>query len=204
MSAGYPGKFILGLTGNIATGKSLVMGMLAELGAATIDADAVAHDVILRGGPTYDAIIGAFGTEIVGEDGEINRAALGKIVFANRAELRKLEAITHPAIGLRIDRLIHDAEAQVVTIEAIKLLEGRLQGLVDAVWVVHCSPETQLRRLVDARGLGEADARQRIAAQNKQADKLRLADVIIANDGAIDDTRAQVTRAVSRLRQGSV
>ena len=199
LSERYPGVYIIGLTGNIATGKSLVMGMLADLGAATIDADAVAHDVILSGGPTLDAIIAQYGEAIVGEDGEINRAALGKIVFADRAQLRKLEAITHPAIGLRIEQLIRAAESQVVAIEAIKLLEGRLGGVVDAVWVVDCAPETQLRRLVDARGLSEADARQRIAGQNKQADKLRRADVIIRNDGTIEETRAQVERAWHKI-----
>lgn len=192
LSERYPGKIIIGLTGNIATGKSLVMSMLAELGAAAIDADAVAHGVILRGGPTFDAIIAQFGADILGEDGEIDRAALGNIVFADRARLKTLEAITHPAIGRRIDQLIRAAASEVVVIEAIKLLEGRLGGIVDAVWVVDCAPETQLRRLVDRRGLDEADARQRIAAQNKQADKLRQADVIINNDGTLDQTRAQV------------
>ena len=199
MSEHYPGKTIIGLTGNIATGKSLVMGMLAELGAATIDADAVAHEVILRGGPVFDAIIAEFGDDILGADGEIKRAALGKIVFADPAQLKKLEAITHPAIGKRIDQLIRSAESKVVVIEAIKLLEGRTRALVDAVWVVDASPETQLRRLVEQRGWDEADARQRIAAQNKQADKLRQADVVISNDGALDETRAQVARAWREL-----
>ena len=204
MSERYPGKIIIGLTGNIATGKSLVMDMLAEMGAATIDADAVAHGVILRGGPTFDAIIAEFGADILGADGEITRADLGKIVFADRARLKTLEAITHPAIGQRIDELIRAATSEVVVIEAIKLLEGRLGGIVDAVWVADCAPETQLRRLVDRRGLDEEDARQRIAAQNKQADKLRRADVIINNDGTVEKTRAQVERhwrALTRLRQ---
>ncbi len=194
MSERYPGKIIIGLTGNIATGKSLVMSMLAALGAATIDADAVAHRVILRGGPTFNAILAAFGAEILGADGEINRAALGKIVFADAARLKTLEAITHPAIGRRIDELILTAASAVVVIEAIKLLEGRLAGVVDTIWVVDCKPETQLRRLVDQRGLSDQDARLRIAAQNSQADKLRQADVIIINDGTVDQTRAQVTR----------
>ena len=199
MSHAYPTKTIIGLTGNIAVGKSLVMSMLADLGAATIDADAVAHEVILRGGPAFDAIIAAFDADILGPDGQIDRAALGRIVFADQSRLRQLEAITHPAIGQRIDQRIRDAEANVVVIEAIKLLEGRWREVVDAVWVVDAAPQTQLQRLQDSRGFSPAEARQRISAQNKQADKLRLADVIINNNGDIEATRAQVLRAWRNL-----
>ena len=142
----YPGKTLIGLTGNIAVGKSLARQMLQELGAVTIDADQVAHEVILRGSPTFDKIVAAFGEGIIGEDGEIERAALGRIVFAESAKLKMLEGITHPAIRQRTDQLIRNAEATVVVIEAIKLLEGRLKDVVDAVWVVHASPETQLSR----------------------------------------------------------
>ena len=197
----YPGKTLIGLTGNIAVGKSLARQMLQELGAVTIDADQVAHQVILRGNPTFDEIVAAFGEGIIGEDGEIERAALGRIVFADSAKLKMLEGITHPAIRQRTDQLIRNAEATVVVIEAIKLLEGRLKDVVDAVWVVHASPETQLSRLRSERGFSENDARQRIAAQNKQADKLRLADVIIENDGSIEETRAQVLRHWRGLSQ---
>ncbi len=197
----YPGKTLIGLTGNIAVGKSLARQMLQELGAVTIDADQVAHQVILRGNPTFDEIVAAFGESIIGEDGEIERAALGRIVFADSAKLKMLEGITHPAIRRRTDHLIRTAEATVVVIEAIKLLEGRLKDVVDAVWVVHASPETQLSRLRSERGFSENDARQRIAAQNKQADKLRLADVIIENDGSIEETRAQVLRHWRGLSQ---
>ncbi len=197
----YPGKTLIGLTGNIAVGKSLARQMLQELGAVTIDADQVAHEVILRGSPTYDKIVAAFGEGIIGKDGEIERAALGRIVFAESAKLKILEGITHPAIRQRTDQLIRNAEATVVVIEAIKLLEGRLKDIVDAVWVVHASPETQLSRLRSERGFIENDARQRIDAQNKQADKLCLADVIIENDGNIEETRAQVLRHWRGLSQ---
>jgi dephospho-CoA kinase len=150
--------------------------------------------VIGRGSPAFDAIVAEFGKEILAEDGEIDRAALGSIVFAERARLQELEAITHPAVGRRIDQLIRAAAAKVVVIEAIKLLEGRWADVADAVWVVDCAPEMQLRRLVEGRGLPESVARQRMAAQNKQADKLRRADVIIGNDGSVDEARAQVAR----------
>ena len=195
LSVRYPGKFLIGLTGNIATGKSLARGILAELGAETIDADHIAHQVIRRGEAAYAEIIAAFGDDILSLDGEIERAALGAIVFADAARLRKLEGITHPAIRRRIDQLIRQSEASVVVVEAIKLLEGELRHAVDAVWVVDASPATQLARLMTKRGFSEAEARKRIALQNSQADKLREADVIIGNDGDIEATRAQVERA---------
>ena len=195
MSERYPGKYLIGLTGNIAVGKSLAREMLAELGAATIDADHIAHQVIHRGEAAYDDIIAAFGDGILDDDGEIVRAALGEIVFADPARLKQLEAISHPAIRHRIDQLIRDADTPVVVIEAIKLLEGELKHAVDSVWVVDASPQTQLQRLMTARGMTERAAERRIALQNSQADKLRAADVIIRNDGDARDTRAQVERA---------
>lgn len=194
MSARYPDKYLIGLTGNIAVGKSLTRGILTELGAATIDADHIAHQALRKGEAAYDAVLAAFGAGILDGEGEIARAALGAIVFADRARLKQLESITHPAIRLRIDQLIREAGASVVVIEAIKLLEGELKHAVDSIWVVDAAPETQLRRLMSERGLPEADARRRIELQNKQAEKLRQADVIIRNDGDIAETRAQVQR----------
>ncbi len=194
MSASYPDKYLIGLTGNIAVGKSLVAQCLVDLGAAALDADQVAHQVILRGGPAFEGVLEAFGAEIIGADGEIDRAALGKIVFADQAKLRRLEAITHPPIRERIHQLIREAERRVVVIEAIKLLEGELRQVVDAVWVVNAAPETRLKRLMNERGLPEDIAGRRIASQNKQEDKLRQADVIIENDGDIAETRAQARR----------
>ena len=195
MSERYPGKYLIGLTGNIAVGKSLVREMLAELGAVTIDADHIAHQVIRRGEAAYDDIIAAFGDGILDGDGEIVRAALGEIVFADPARLKQLEGISHPAIRRRIDQLIRGSDARVVVIEAIKLLEGELRGAVDSVWVVDATPQTQLGRLTMERGMTETEAERRIALQNSQADKLRQADVVIQNDGDIEDTRAQVERA---------
>ena len=194
LSGRYSDKTIIGLTGNIAVGKSLVMALLDELGGSTIDADRVAHQVIRRGGAAYEPIIAAFGERVIGADGEIERAALGKIVFADDAQLKRLEAITHPAIRLEIDRLVKSAAEDVVVIEAIKLLEGDLRNAVDAIWVVNASPETQLQRLISQRGMSPEAAARRIALQNSQVDKLKQADVVIENDGDIEATRAQVAR----------
>ena len=199
LSGRYPGKYLIGLTGNIAVGKSLVLEMLASLGACAIDADQVAHQVMRRGEAAYDGIVAAFGAGILDDAGEIERARLGQIVFADPARLRELEAITHPQIRARIDSLIRASDAGVVVIEAIKLLEGKLKDVVDSVWVVDASPATRRRRLMSERDLSEAEAENRIALQKSQADKLRRADVIIRNDDAVDDTRAQVERAWAEI-----
>lgn len=201
MSERYPDKTVIGLTGNIAVGKSQALGMLAQLGAAVIDADQVAHEVLRRGGAAYETVLATFGCGILGADGEIARGKLGAIVFADRAQLRRLEAITHPAIRLEIDHRIRSDDNDVVVIEAIKLLEGDLKNAVDAVWVVDASPATQLRRLITERGMSRAEAQRRISGQNSQADKLRQADVVIANDGDLAATRAQVERAWAALRK---
>ena len=199
MSERYPDKYLIGLTGNIAVGKSLVREMLSELGAAAIDADHVAHQVLLKGEAAYERVIAAFDGGILDSDGEIVRAALGEIVFADPARLRQLEGITHPAIRRRIDQGIRAADAPVVVIEAIKLLEGELKNAVDSVWVVDASPETQRQRLMSARGMSMEEAERRITLQNSQADKLRQADVVIRNDGDMQATRAQVARAWRKL-----
>ena len=202
MSKRYPGKYLIGLTGNIAVGKSCVRQMLAELGVVAIDADQIAHQVMRRGESAYDKIVAAFGDDILDDDGEIARAALGEIVFAEPAKLNQLEGITHPAIRRRIDQLIRAADSPVLVIEAIKLLEGELKNVVDAIWVVDASPRTQRQRLISRRGLTAAQAESRIALQNSQEDKLRAADVIIDNNGDIDDARAQVTRAWRQIAKG--
>ena len=199
MSARYPEKTIIGLTGNIAVGKSLVMAMLADLGAATVDADEVAHGVLLREGGAYKAVVAAFGTGILDVRGDIDRRALGAIVFNDDAALERLEAITHPVIRSEIDRRARAAAQDVVVIEAIKLLEGGLKDVVDAVWVVNASEERQLARLMAGRGLPADEAARRIALQNSQAEKLRQADVVIENDGDLAATRAQVERAWADL-----
>ena len=192
-------KTIVGLTGNIAVGKSAVLALLAELGADIIDADQVAHQVLRAGGAAYAAVVQAFGAGILGADGEILRGALGKIVFAEAAQLQRLESITHPAIRIEIARQLQEAQAPVVAIEAIKLLEGPLKRKVDRIWVVHASPALQLARLMQTRGFSEAEAGRRIALQNSQADKLRQADLVISNEGDLASLRAQVEQAYRAL-----
>jgi dephospho-CoA kinase len=158
----------IGLTGPIGCGKSTVAGWLGERpGVVVIDADQVAREVVEPGEPALEAVFVRFGEELRHEDGSLDRAALGRIVFADPAALRDLEAITHPAVRTRILAAIAEAEAasaEAVVVEAIKLVEGGLAELCDEVWLVTCDPDTQRARLV-ARGSSAQDAAKRIAAQ---------------------------------------
>lgn len=189
-------KTVIGLTGNIGVGKSTVMALLAELGAAGIDADQVAHEVMAPGQPAYDPIVARFGPPIAPGGGPIDRARLGQIVFSDPAALADLEAIVHPAVFQVIQRRVAEADTPVVVIEAIKLLEAGLsRQLCQQVWVVTAPRERQIQRLMASRGLSEAEAILRIDAQPPQAAKLAQADVVIDNDGSLAEVRAQVERA---------
>lgn len=201
MSSRYPNKFVIGLTGNIGVGKSVVRQMLQHLGAYTIDADGMGHQAMAPGAPAYKPIVEAFGKMILDTEGRINRAALGNIVFSNPTAMEKLESITHPIIRKAIDTLITRSKQRVVVIEAIKLLEGDLKDAVDTVWVVNATPKTQYVRLITKRKMTENDAKQRILSQNKQADKVQQANVVIQNDGNIEDTWKQVQVQWSEIRK---
>jgi dephospho-CoA kinase len=193
----------IGLTGPIGCGKSTVAGWLGErAGVVVIDADEVARDVVEPGEPALEAVFARFGEALVGEDGELDRAALGRIVFADPAALRDLEAIVHPAVRSRILAEIADAEttrAEAVVIEAIKLVEGGLAELCDEVWLVTCDPVAQRGRLVD-RGLPAVDAEQRIAAQAGLPERLEaVATRIIDTSGPAARTRAVVERELDTV-----
>ncbi len=191
MSA-WPGKTVIGLTGNIATGKSVVRKMLEHLGAYGIDADSLAHRVIAKDAPGYQPVLDYFGKWILGPDEQIDRTKLGRVVFADPEALAKLEAITHPYVRQAIDVLIKRSTQNVVVIEAIKLLESPLRQACDSVWVAHAPPQIQLARLMQKRGMTEEAARQRISAQSAQDAKLFAANVLIRNDGSFESTWKQV------------
>lgn len=193
---------IIGLTGNIATGKSTVLHYAAAKGAHVIDADKVAHRAMAPDGPAYPAIVEVFGPVILQEDGTINRRALGKIVFADAQKLGQLEQIVHPAVFELTRREIDRAPASVVVLEAVKLLEaGLLVTLCDEVWVVASSPENQLARLQEHRGMDEADALARMRVQSPQAAKINQADRVIYNNGTLEELTAQLDRIWADLQR---
>lgn len=201
MSA-WPGKYTIGLTGNIATGKSVVRKMLEHLGAYGIDADALAHSTYAPGAPGYQPVVDLFGREVLAPDGQIDRSQLARLVFSDPEALQRLEAVVHPLVGKAVDALVRLSALSVVVIEAIKLLESDLRPRCDSIWVTCASPDVQLRRLVQARGMAEAAARQRIQAQPPQEEKIAAAQVVIRNDGSFEDTWQQVTAAWQALFPG--
>ena len=194
-------KYVIGLTGNIAVGKSVVRQMLQHAGAYTIDADNLSHQAMLPGAPAYKPVINTFGQFIVGSDGKINRKLLGDIVFTNPDALQKLERIVQPVVRQAIEALVKRAKQRVIVIEAIKLLEGGMGEMVDAVWVVDAKPQTQYKRLIQKRKMSQDDAKKRILAQSPQKKKLAHADVVINNDGNIEQTWKQVQAEWANIRQ---
>ena len=191
----WPGKFVIGLTGNIATGKSVVRRMLEHLGAYTIDADALSHRVISKGAPGYQPVLDTFGKWLLGPDGQINRTRLGHLVFTDPEALKQLEQIIHPHVRQAIDILVRRAGQSVIVIEAIKLLESGLRDQCDTIWVTDAPQQVQVERLMRKRGLSQEDALQRIQAQSAQKEKLAAANVVITNNGSYDDLWKQVSEA---------
>jgi dephospho-CoA kinase len=191
--------FLIGITGNIGTGKSTVTEMLADLGAETIDADEVAHRVMRPRTETCDRVVETFGPEVLTASGEIDRKELGAIVFSDPQALARLEAIVHPATLEAIERRIAATAADVVVVEAIKLIESGLADGCDSVWVITCRREQQIERVVSQRGLSREEARRRVDAQPPQEEKVARADVVIDNAGSLPETREQVEAAWTQV-----
>jgi len=197
--SGWPGKYVIGLTGNIATGKSVVRKMLEHLGAYGIDADALGHRAIAKGAPAYQPVLDTFGRWILGPEEQIDRSKLARIVFNDPEALSRLEAIVHPLVRQAVDLLIRRSKERVIVVEAIKLLESPLRQSCDSLWVTYAPPEVQMSRLVQKRGLTAAVARQRILAQPLQEDKIAVADIIINNEGSFEDAWRRVSAAWKTL-----
>lgn len=189
----------IGLTGNIGTGKSTVLRMLARLGAEVIDADQIAHQVIQPNGPAYRSVVEAFGQEILRPDGTIDRNKLGEIVFNDPAALKRLERLIQPAVGRIIARRLAETDAPVVVIEAIKLVEAGMHTSGDALWIVTASREEQVRRLMQTRHMSREEAETRIDAQPSIEPRLPLADVVIENNGTLDGLWRQVKAAWQQI-----
>ncbi len=191
----WPGKTIIGLTGNIGTGKSVVRKMMEHLGAYGIDADTLSHRAMARGAPAYAPIVQMFGQFVLASNGEIERGRLGRIVFNDPDALAALERIVHPLVEQAVDLIVRRAPQPVVVIEAIKLFESNLARNCDSLWVVYSPAEIQLARLMKNRKLSEAEARQRILSQPAQEKKVPLAHVVIRNVGTFEETWQQVVAA---------
>jgi len=187
--------YLIGLTGNIATGKTTVCNILRKLGAHIIDADVLVHRLLAKDTFVYHEVIGAFGPAILTRSGEIDRSHLGRLVFGNAQALRVLEAIIHPSVDVLVQQEIAAAKANVVVVDAVKLLESGLGRRCNAIWVVTATEDKQFARLTRQRGMSAQDARQRIRAQSPQEEKVRQADVVIDNSGTVKQTEAQVRRA---------
>jgi len=186
----------IGLTGGIGAGKSTVAGRLRELGATIIDADQLAREVVEPGTPGLAAVIEAFGPEVLLPDGRLDRPALGRIVFGDAEKRGRLNAILHPLIGERTQALIEAAPLDAVLVHDIPLLaENQLAPGFQLVIVVDAPEPERIRRLVEDRGMTEGEAVSRIRAQATDAERRKIADVVIDNSGSRTATLAQVDDA---------
>jgi dephospho-CoA kinase len=187
---------IIGLTGGIASGKSTVSSLLLELGAALVDADRIAREVVLPGEPTLEEVVSAFGQAIIAEDGSLHRKKLGEIVFADPQLRKKLESILHPAIRARMKeqmlRLEMENPKRLVVVDIPLMYESGLQDWFEEILLVYVPVEVQLQRLMSRDGLSKAEAQSRLAAQWSIEDKRELATVIIDNSGTLEETKRQV------------
>lgn len=191
---------VIGITGNIASGKSTVARMFEALGARIIDADEIARIVVEPGAPAWEEIVSEFGRDILEPDGAINRKRLADIVFGDEAKRKRLNDITHPRIRERISELLREYEkegALVVMVEAALIVErGGLKSLIDGLIVVTADEETQIERLIRDKGYKREEAVSRLRAQMPAREKMMHGDYIIDNSGSLEDTRARV-KAVS-------
>jgi dephospho-CoA kinase len=192
----------VGLTGGVASGKSSVSAVLRELGAVVIDADQLAREVVEKGTPGLEQVVEAFGPEVLTADGELDRAKVGSIVFADEEQRRVLESIVHPLVFERIVALEEAAsEADLVVHDIPLLAESGRADTFDAVIVVDAPTEVQVERMVRDRGWTRAEAEARIAAQAGREERRAIATYVIDNTGTHDDLRRKVTEVAAELRE---
>lgn len=194
---------IIGLTGGIGSGKSTVARMLAERGAVVIDADRVAHEVYAPGTEGFDLVVNRFGRDVVGSDGSIDRRMLGGRVFGDARALAELNAIIHPLVRKEVARRLLEAARDrpevPVIVEAALMTETGWTGGAGALWVVTAEPATAVRRLVRDRAMTDAEASLRIAAQATNEARRAHADVVIENDGTLEELERAVDEAWSSI-----
>ena len=198
--SGDPLPFVIGLTGPIASGKSTVAELLRRRGAEVIDADLVYRSLLQPGSDLWRQVVDRFGPAIVGSDGQIDRAALGGIVFTDPEALGDLDRITHPAVVDDVRARIARSTASVIVVEAVKLAQSGLGSDVDALWLIHADPETRLRRLMSRSGLDEASAQARIAAAPDSVPEGVCVGATIDNSGGLASTSAAIDDAWRAVR----
>ena len=194
---------VLGITGNIACGKTAVGKMLVELGAEKyIDADALVHQLYLSGQPVAREVARVFGEGVMAEDGGVDRRALGALVFQDADAMRQLEQIVHPAVGRAIvEALSSVSPTGIAVIDAVKLLEGGSGAFCQSKWLITCPEEQEMARLMARNGLSEEEARARLRAQPSVERRLPLVDEVINNGGTLEETRRQVEAAFQRFNE---
>ena len=198
---------VIGLTGGIASGKSTAARYLADKGAQMIDADKLGHRVYEAGRAAFDKVVAAFGDDVVGSDGEIDRRILGGKVFGSPEKLKRLTDIAWPEILAMATKEIakaRDHGASVVVLEAAVLLEAKWQSDVDEVWVVTVEPEVAIARATARDGVDEAAVQARIDAQLSNAERVALADVVIDNGGSEADLLSKLDAEWNRVRRTSL
>jgi dephospho-CoA kinase len=199
--------YLIGLTGGIASGKSVVAKRLAERGAVVVDADVLAREVVEPGTPALAAIADHFGPGVIADDGSLDRPALGAVIFSDPAERLALNAITHPAVWKRARELFAAAERDdpdaVVVYDVPLLVEaaGDRPIRFDLVVVVNASAQTRMKRLVELRGLSEEEAARRLSSQASDAERLAIADEVIESDGTLEETLAQADALYRRIAE---
>lgn len=194
---------ILGITGNIACGKSVVGRMLLDLGAEKyIDADALVHQLYLAGQPIAQALAATFGGTVMASDGSVDRKALGALVFGDTLAMQRLEALVHPAVGrAMLTELAPVSDTGIAVIDAVKLLEGGSAALCQSKWLITCPLEQELARLMARNALTLAEAQARLQAQPSVESRLPLVDEVIDNGGSLEQTRLQVVAALQRFQE---
>ncbi|RZT64140.1 dephospho-CoA kinase [Microcella alkaliphila] len=194
---------VVGLTGGIAAGKSTVAGRLAELGAIVIDADQLAREAVQPGSPGLDAVVQRFGVAVLSDDGSLDRAALGRIVFADEEARRALNGIVHPEVRRRYAEAVADARAQnpdaVIVYDVPLLAEARAADEFGTIVVVDAPAEMRIARLVELRGMDRREAENRVGSQISDADRRAMADVVVDSSGTLEHTLAQTDALWRRL-----
>ncbi|HWM74057.1 MAG TPA: dephospho-CoA kinase [Nocardioides sp.] len=193
----------VGLTGGIASGKSTVSAILDELGAVIIDADVLAREVVAKGTPGLEKVVAEFGTELLTPEGDLDRPAMGRVVFGDEEKRRALEGIIHPLVFERIVALEEAATEDDIVVHDIPLLaESGRADTFDAVIVVDVDPELQVDRMVRERGWTRAEAEARMLAQASREERLAVATHVIENDGTLEQLRTRVEEVYRQLING--